>query len=165
MTDEQKAERKTLIANNTAWDSAENVRHEWLTAFLSSKALPKDAPQFVAQALTTHRNTIAAAIGNGNRLAASLLSLDAPKFYWSASPLDTLATTQPAKAGHITLAVFIGGYETSTGRHTWRTPGRDAFAYFTRIAAWKLSTLGSRANHRRHHPRRASRARACDTGR
>jgi ParB family chromosome partitioning protein len=136
MSDEQKAERKTLIANNKAWDSAEVVRREWLTTFLSRKTLPKEAAAFVAHSLTAHRNTIAAAIGNGNRLAASLLSLDAPESYWAASPLDSLATTQPAKAGHVTLAVVIGGYEASTGRHTWRSPGRDAFSYFTQIAAW-----------------------------
>jgi len=34
MTDEQKAERRTLIANNKAWASAEIVRREWLTEFL-----------------------------------------------------------------------------------------------------------------------------------
>ena len=31
MTDEQKAERKILIANDKAWNSAETVRREWLT--------------------------------------------------------------------------------------------------------------------------------------
>jgi len=136
MNDEQKAERKTLIANNKAWGSAEVVRREWLATFLSRKTLPKDASHFVAQALTAHRNTIAASIGNGNRLAASLLSLDAPGSYWAASPLDTLAASQPGKAAHVALAVVIGGYEASTGKHTWRNPGRDAFAYFTQIAAW-----------------------------
>jgi ParB family chromosome partitioning protein len=136
MSEEQKAERKTLIANNKAWASAEVVRREWLATLLSRKTLPKDASHFIAQALTAHRNTIAAAISNGNRLAASLLSLDAPESYWAASPLDTLAASQPGKAGHIALAVVIGGYEASTGKHTWRNPGRDAFAYFTQLAAW-----------------------------
>lgn len=88
---------------------AEVVRREWLATLLSRKTLPKDASPFIAQALTAHRNTIAAAIGNGNRLAASLLSLDAPESYWAASPLDTLAASQPGKAGHIALAVVIGG--------------------------------------------------------
>src|SRR3546814_3964790 len=37
MTDEQKAERRTLIANNKAWDSAQVVRREWLTTLLSRK--------------------------------------------------------------------------------------------------------------------------------
>ena len=27
-------------------------------------------------------------------------------------------------------------FEASTGKHTWRNPGRDAFAYFTQLAAW-----------------------------
>ena len=40
MTDEQKAERRTLIANDKAWASAEVVRREWLTEFLSRKTMP-----------------------------------------------------------------------------------------------------------------------------
>ncbi len=135
MTDKQKDERKTLIANNKAWDSAEVVRRQWLASFLSRKTLPKDTAAFIALALTAHRNTIATAIGHGNRRAASLQSLDAPESYWSASPLDTLAAHQPGKAGYVTLAVVISGYEESTGRHTWRNPGRDALAHFTQIAA------------------------------
>ena len=42
MTDEEKAERKQLIANNKDWDAAESVRREWLAQFLGRKTLPKD---------------------------------------------------------------------------------------------------------------------------
>jgi ParB family transcriptional regulator, chromosome partitioning protein len=31
MSEEQKAERKTLIANNKAWDSSTVVRREWMS--------------------------------------------------------------------------------------------------------------------------------------
>lgn len=136
MTDDQKAERKTLIANNKAWDSAETVRREWLTAFLTRKTLPKDANQFVAVALTTHRTTVAAGLSKGNRLAATLLHLDAQDSEWGASPIDPIAATQPARSGHVAVAVVLGAIEDSTGRHTWRNPGRDAVAYFQQIAAW-----------------------------
>ena len=37
MTDEQKAERKELIANNKEWDAAETVRREWLAARRGNK--------------------------------------------------------------------------------------------------------------------------------
>jgi ParB family chromosome partitioning protein len=136
MTDEQKAERKSLIANNKAWDSAEVVRREWLTAFLTRKTLPKDAGQFVAVALTVHRATVAAGLGKGNRLAATLLSLDAQESEWGASPIDPIAESSPARAGHVAVAVVLGAFEGGIGRHTWRNPGRDAVAYFEQIAAW-----------------------------
>lgn len=136
MTDEQKAERKTLIANNKAWDSAETVRREWLTAFLARKTLPKDTSQFVAVALTAHRTTVAGGLSKGNRLAATLLGLDAQDSEWGASPIDPIASTQPTRAGHVAVAVVLGAIEDSTGRHTWRNPSRDAVAYFEQIAAW-----------------------------
>jgi ParB family chromosome partitioning protein len=136
MTDEQKAERKTLIANNKAWDSAEVVRREWLTAFFARKTLPKDASQVVAVALTAHRTTVAAGLNKGNRLAAILLGLEAQDSEWGASPIDPIAESSPARSGHVAIAVVFGAFEGSIGRHTWRNAGRDAVAYFEQIAAW-----------------------------
>jgi ParB family chromosome partitioning protein len=139
MTDEQKAERKELIANNKAWASAEVVRREWLTGFLGRKTLPKDAAHFVATALTAHRTTLASGLSGGNRLAAILLGLDAQESEWGQSPIDPIADSQPARAGHVTLAVALGAIEASTGKHTWRQPNRTARAYFAQIAGWGYS--------------------------
>jgi ParB family chromosome partitioning protein len=50
--------------------------------------------------------------------------------------MDPIADSQPARAGHVTLAVVLGAIEASTGKHTWRQPNRTARAYFTQIAAW-----------------------------
>ncbi|MBG6055287.1 ParB family chromosome partitioning protein [Salinibacterium sp. CAN_S4] len=136
MTDEQKAERKELIANNKAWASAEVVRREWLAGFLGRKTLPKDAAHFVATALTAHRTTIASALSGGNRLAATLLGLDAQDSEWGQSPIDPVAEAQPGRAGHVALAVVLGAIETSTGKHTWRQPACTARAYFAQIAGW-----------------------------
>ena len=136
MTDEQKAERKELIANNKAWASAEVVRREWLTGFLGRKTLPKDAAPFVATALTAHRSTVASGLGGGNRLAATLLGLDAQDSEWGQSPIDPIADSQPSRAGHVTLAVVLGAIEASTGKHTWRQPSGKTRAYFAQIASW-----------------------------
>lgn len=136
MTDEQKAEREELIANNKAWVSAEVVRREWLTGFLGRKTLPKDAAHFVATALTAHPTTVASALSGGNRLAATLLGLDAQDSGWGQSPIDPVAESQPGRAGHVTLAVVVGAIEASTGKHTWRQSGRATRAYFAQIAAW-----------------------------
>ena len=136
MTDEQKAERKELIANNKAWASAEVVRREWLTGLLGRKTLPKAAAHFVGTTLTAHRSTVASGLSGGNRLAATLLGLHAQDSEWGQSPMDPIAESQPSRAGHVTLAVVLGAIEASTGKHTWRQPNRTARAYFAQIAAW-----------------------------
>lgn len=136
MTDEQKAERKELIANNKAWASAEVVRREWVTGFLGRKALPKDTVPFVASALTVHRTTVASGLSGGNRLAATLLGLDEQHSEWGQSPIDPIVESQPGRAGHVTLAIVLGAIEASTGKHTWRQASRTARAYFAQIAAW-----------------------------
>jgi len=49
MSEEQKAERRTVVANNRNWDSAEKVRRSWLAdAFLTRTSPPKNAETFVA---------------------------------------------------------------------------------------------------------------------
>ncbi|WP_029291832.1 ParB N-terminal domain-containing protein [Cellulomonas sp. HZM] len=50
-SEEQKAERRALIANNKAADAAEPVRTAFIRELLQRKALPKDAGQYVAQVL------------------------------------------------------------------------------------------------------------------
>ena len=81
LTDEQKAERRTLIADNKAWASAEIVRREWLTEFLSRKTMPTDAQHWVAVALTRHRQPIGHAPGESNTLAATFLVVEATPSY------------------------------------------------------------------------------------
>jgi ParB family chromosome partitioning protein len=135
MTDEQKAERKTLIANNQAWASAEVVRREWLTAFLTRKTLPKDAAAFVAVGLIQHRVEVSSALSAGNRFAAVLLGLSEPEGYYAANPIDGFAE-QTGKHSHVTLAVVLAGMELATGKHTSRDPDSRAVRYFGQIAAW-----------------------------
>jgi ParB family transcriptional regulator, chromosome partitioning protein len=48
MSEAQKAQRRRVIANNKAWDSATTVRRDWLRHFLARKSAPKDAAQFIA---------------------------------------------------------------------------------------------------------------------
>ncbi|MEN2739612.1 hypothetical protein ABCS02_17610 [Microbacterium sp. X-17] len=106
MSDEQKEERRTLIANNKAWASAEIVRREWPTTFLSRKTLPKDAAQFVAIALTASWTVVEGGMSNGNRLAATLLGIDAPtrhaargsELRSTARPTDEPSGTVPLEA-------------------------------------------------------------------
>lgn len=135
MTDKQKADRITLIANNKAWASAEVVRRAWLTEFLSRKTLPKDAGTLIAQGLTMHRREVGGAATNGNTLAHTLLGIESGG-YWDADKLTALLDHSPTKSQHVALAVVLGGIEDSTSKETWRYPSVIKALYFEQLAAW-----------------------------
>lgn len=135
MTDEQKAERKRVIENNAAWDSAEKVRRAWLAELLTRKTLPKDTALFIARGLTEARYPVSKAIGSGNGLAAKLLGVERKPGHYG----DMLAgylEAHPGKVGHLTLAIILGGIEDSTSRETWRRPSTDTATYLQTLAAW-----------------------------
>ncbi|CAN5273007.1 hypothetical protein BH11ACT5_BH11ACT5_18500 [soil metagenome] len=136
MTDEQKAERRELIANNKAWASAETVRREWLATFLGRKTLPKDAGLFVARGLTGNRSTVADAMSRGNSLAHALLGIEHDGSMWSGDKLAAIVESNPSKAVTVTLAVVLAGIESHTSKDTWRHPTRDMSAYFGQLTAW-----------------------------
>lgn len=134
MTDEQKAERRTLISNNKAWASAEVVRREWLTTFLSRKTLPKDAVVVIAKGLTVHRQAISTATREGNELAHQLLGLEPTSNF--EDKLAALIERSPAKAQRVALAIVLGACESITSKQTWRTPSSTDADYLTTLTAW-----------------------------
>jgi ParB family transcriptional regulator, chromosome partitioning protein len=136
MTDDDKAARRELIANNKAWASAEIVRREWLTSFLTRKALPKDAGLFIALGVTLHRTHVADAMSRGNSLAHQLLGIENDGSFWAPDKLGTHIDGNPGKVQHIALAVVIGGIESHTSKDTWRHTSAPAAAYFAQLAAW-----------------------------
>ncbi|CAM5457502.1 ParB N-terminal domain-containing protein [Leifsonia sp. 71-9] len=138
MTEEEKAERRILIANNKAWASAETVRREWLTDLLSRKALPKDAAVMIAKGLTVHRQAISTATREGNELAHRLLGLE-PSGYFENDKLAALVEQTPTRAQHVALAVVLGACESVTSKQTWRYPSTTDTAYFTQLDAWGYS--------------------------
>jgi len=135
MSDEQKEERKTLIANNKAWASAETVRREWLATLLSRKTLPKDAAVVIATGLTVSRGAVGTAIERGNSLAHGLFGIDRAE-YWGPDKLATLVEESPTKAQHVTLAIVLGGIESAASKETWRHPSAVMATYFRQLAAW-----------------------------
>lgn len=138
MTEEQKAERRTLIANNKAWASAETVRREWLTTLLSRKTLPKDTPVVIATGLTVHRQAISSATRDGNELAHHLLGIE-PTRYFETDKLAALIERAPAKAQHVALAIVLGACESLTSKQSWRYPTATDAAYLTQLATWGYS--------------------------
>ncbi|KQP67810.1 hypothetical protein ASF40_19970 [Microbacterium sp. Leaf288] len=133
MTDEQKAERKELIANNREWDAAEAVRREWLAQFLARKTAPKDAQAVIAEALTAARWKIADGLTRGSGTAKVLLGIDSQDY---GDQIAEYLTAHPNRAVHVTLAVLLGGIEQNTSRNTWRAPSADTAWYLRTLQGW-----------------------------
>jgi ParB family chromosome partitioning protein len=70
MTEEQKAERKTLIANNKAMESATKVRREFVKTLLARKQAPKGWQYVTVHAITHHSET---ASGYDGKVAAEMV--------------------------------------------------------------------------------------------
>ncbi|MCS6586925.1 ParB N-terminal domain-containing protein [Curtobacterium flaccumfaciens pv. flaccumfaciens] len=129
--EERKAARRLLVANNKAWDAADDVRREWIAGLLQRKNAPKDAARFVAIALTRHANTRYA---SGMVSARSLLGIESSG--WDGDTLSQWVEQHPAKGLHMSLAVVFAGFENTANREWWRTPDADSRGYLNQLAAW-----------------------------
>ena len=133
-TDAEKKERRELIANNKAWDSAEVVRRDWLAGFLARKTTPKNAALFAATVLASEAfsGRLREALGDHHATACGLLGVE---YRWGAPhPLTGLA--KAGRVNTVLLAVVVGALEAGTNRNTWRTPGHADVAYFTALTEW-----------------------------
>ncbi len=131
MTDEEKAERRTVIENNKAWDAAEVVRVEFIKKLLKAKTAPKGALKFVSQSMGAHFYTVADGLSKHSGFAAELLG--------GTDGFGALATiTGKATANHETniLAVVLAAFEKSLSRQSWRNPTSTAKAYLSQLATW-----------------------------
>ncbi len=133
LTEEEKAQRRLVVANNQAWDSAETVRREWLTKLLARKRVPADAAAVAALILATHTMRVARAATSGHQMGATLLGQEN---HLGENPLADLVRTTPSKAGHVLLAIALGAMEDAMSRYTWRNPGPADRAYLNQLAAW-----------------------------
>lgn len=127
----RKAERRELIANNKAWDAAEDVRREWVTGLLQRKNAPKDAARFLGLALTRHATT---RYSNGVVSVRSLLGID--ESGWEPEVMGGYIEQHPTKGTHVALAVVIAGFENTADRNWWRYPDEHSRGYLTQLAAW-----------------------------
>ncbi|MGH3904166.1 MAG: hypothetical protein ACRDTE_08255 [Pseudonocardiaceae bacterium] len=141
MTEQQKAERRTVIANNKAWDSATTVRRDWLRSFLARKAAPAEGARWVAQMLAQGSHEMRKAMQSDHQLAVDLLGLPQPDRGHARTATHVIAAhamnATPARATTLTVAMLIGALEDGTDRHTWRSPTPDQIAYFRQLQAWR----------------------------
>ncbi|MEA5456927.1 ParB N-terminal domain-containing protein [Sinomonas sp. JGH33] len=132
MTEEQKAERKTLIANNKAMDAAQAVRREWVRTLLARKSAPKGWQRFLAVAHTRHHNVIR---DRSADLAAELAGVAKEKDYLSAALTEHVAA-HPGRPEVALLALALAGLEENVDRQAWRRPGNGARFYLSQLAEW-----------------------------
>ena len=122
-------QRRTVIANNKAWDSAEAVRRRWLTAYLARKTPEKGTAAFLAGEVVRGSHELRRAMEGS---AALLCELLARKKRADLPALAAQATD--ARAQVLGLAVVLAALEESVTRESWRTPAEAAKRYFTFLA-------------------------------
>ncbi|WP_248580887.1 ParB/RepB/Spo0J family partition protein [Nocardioides sp. InS609-2] len=89
----RRQERRRVIANNKAWDSAETVRREWLAGFVSRKTAPKGAEALICEAVITGQHFLYKGMEANHPLLRTLLGTGADKSRWdSAGEVASIAT-------------------------------------------------------------------------
>lgn len=119
--EQAKAERRELIANNKAWESAETVRLAWLADWLTRKTAPKETAAFIATA-----------INNGAWEGAEPTDAKAREVMRALKISTSTATLAKASAGRalvLVLAGYLAAYEAKTDRNDWRSPKTSTREY------------------------------------
>lgn len=128
-------ERRTVIANNKAWSSAEVVRRDWMRQFLTRRTVPQGAEMLICEAVVGGQFTVTKAMDMAHPMLRELLGLDTASVYGGGrQAAEQLAAQQasPKAATLTTLAAVVTSWECSTGKHTWRNP-----------SAWDARVLGA----------------------
>ena len=143
MTEDQKAERREVVANNKAWASAATVRLAWLRQFLARKTAPKDAATWITVTLADGCHDLRRAMEDQHSVARDLLGLgdtDDQRWYSGGGrphPVAAAAlTATPGRATVLTLALLLAAFEAGTSKDTWRHPSTASTAYLAALAGW-----------------------------
>ncbi len=145
LQDAAREERRTVIANNKAWASAETVRRTWLAQFLLRKTPPAGAEALIAEALVTGHHSLSKALDQAHPRLRDLLPHTVTASSEIASPWADRAAdrarllaraTTPKAATMLTLGVVLAAWEDSTGKHTWRNPTAWDARILTTLQGW-----------------------------
>lgn len=122
----RRAERRTVIANNKAWGSAETVRRQWLAGFVTRKTAPVGAEALICEAIITGNVALSKAMDHRHPQLFDLAGIERSNGFYgadAASCSELAAKPATAKAATmLTLAAVVAAWEHSTGTHTWRNP-------------------------------------------
>ncbi|GLU61667.1 ParB/RepB/Spo0J family partition protein [Paenarthrobacter ureafaciens] len=134
MTEEQKAERKTLIANNKAMESATTVRRDFVKTLLAKKQAPKGWQYFTVHAITHHPDVARTYDGE---VAAEMVSAktDGEKS-WASNPLRDHVAKSTARPEFSLIALVCAGYEKAIAKDSWRNPSQTHMDYLNQLVLW-----------------------------
>ncbi|MFJ4268377.1 ParB/RepB/Spo0J family partition protein [Paenarthrobacter nicotinovorans] len=134
MTDERKAERKTLIANNKAMESATTVRREFVKTLLAKKQAPKGWQYFSVHAITHHPDVVPTYDGE---VAADMVSAktDGEKS-WAWNPLRDHVAKSTTRPEFSLIALVCAGYEKTIAKDSWRSPSQSNLDYLNQLVTW-----------------------------
>lgn len=128
MTDEEKTERRTVIENNKALESANVVRREWLTALLKRKTAPKGYLLFVASTLT------------GDLYEVGKASLEqATEFAGTKTGIREHVAKSATRNEFSILAVCFAAHERTIDRTAWRHSSKSHGEYLAQLVSWGYS--------------------------
>lgn len=133
-----RVQRRRVIANNKAWDSATVVRREWLQTLLRRRTAPKDALRYVVTVLADAPHDLRRAMEAGHPTACELLGMAPLGSVYRGRTNPIAAAAQRAGVPQLTLhalAIVLGAGEDGTTRDTWRNPTAHNRAYFTTLRA------------------------------
>lgn len=154
MSEQEKAQRRRVIANNKLWDSATTVRRQWLRTFLARKTPPRDALVFTAVTMGRAGHDLRRAMESGHLTACEVLGLEPVGSVYTGRPTpiaEAARVASPPRATQLVLAVLLGAAEDATSRQTWRTP-EAGHRLLHRAARLGLPDVPGRAA-RPHQPR------------
>ena len=134
-TEEQKAERKTLIANNREMESATKVRREFVKSLLARKTAPKGWQYFTVHAITHHPET---ASGYEGTVAAEMAGAKTGETSdrWGWNPLRDHTAKTTARPEFSLIALICAGYEKTIQKDSWRSVEKRHFHYLNQLVPW-----------------------------
>jgi ParB family chromosome partitioning protein len=135
MSEEQKAERKTLIANNKLMESATKVRRQFVKTLLAKKQAPKEWQYFTVHAITHHSET---ASGYEGKVAAEMAGakMGEASDRWGWNPLRDHVAKSTARPEVSLIALVCAGYEKTIAKDSWRSPNVRHIDYLTQLITW-----------------------------
>jgi ParB family transcriptional regulator, chromosome partitioning protein len=160
MTDEQKAERRKVITNNKAWETATPVRREYVTELVARRSVPKGTLRYVTEVIMADPAGLAAGNGDG---VASLIGKDTnPGRAWDRTAALALASeASDARLPLVLLAQVAASVEARFGeRQGWRhpAPGLVAYLRFLATCGYGLSEVEQEAADSGEDPKGTNRA-------
>ena len=134
-SEEQKEERRELIANNKAMESATTVRREWVKNLLTRKTAPKGWQYFTVLSMTSFYD-----IGRSyeGQLAAEMISVKIEKENtgWGYDPFKDHVATHATRPEFALLAIVMASFEKQMPKDIWRHPSKEAKYYLAKLIEW-----------------------------